>query len=207
MYTRMENKSAKSQIRQDTCDNEMMHPIGWQWEQWQSSRAPVWGPAPNWAWLRSASGPLCVRCAGACLIGCRQPETGSGVQVGLLWLVEPGPKSLLVWKTCFHWLPLPGSAGEWVSKRVALWQLVQLGLCEEIFEGILLTCGRSKTYFLYYSPSSVAWGVETSKINRKHDNVLWFHINQPTKKNLTIRFMSLAKDTGVGEPQFHCAAE
>lgn len=66
MGTRVENKSAKSQIRQDTCDNEMMHPIGWQWEQWRSSRAPVWGlrtqkKKKNQAWPRvdhRASGVL-----------------------------------------------------------------------------------------------------------------------------------------------------
>lgn len=153
--------------------------------EWTTVRQVCWSMSD---WLSSARNR--VRCA-----------SGSPV-IGWAW-----PKSLLVWKTCFHWLPLPGSAGEWVSKRMALWQLVQLGLCEEIFEGILLTCGRSKTYFLYYSPFNVAWGVETSKTNKKHDNVLWFHINQPTKKNLNICFMSLAKDTGVGEPQFHCAAE
>lgn len=77
-----------------------MHPIGWQWEQWRGSRAPVWGlrtPPPNSKKNpRMASGPpggpACVRCAGERLIGCRQPETGSGVRTGLLLLVEPAPK-------------------------------------------------------------------------------------------------------------------
>lgn len=43
------------------------------------------------------------------------------------------PKKLRVGKSCFHWLPPPHSAGEWVSKRMALRQLVQLGVCEETY--------------------------------------------------------------------------
>lgn len=83
--------------------------------EWTTVRQVCWNASD---WLSPVRNR--VRCAsGPPLIGWACPKK------------RKEKKNRLGRKMCFHWLPLPGSAGEWVSKRMALWQLVQLGLCEE----------------------------------------------------------------------------
>ncbi len=92
-HTDTKDKMQTPIICQTTCDNETMHLIGRRSEWWPGSTAPVWGSAPARACRLPANGPQCIRCAGASVIGCPRPETGSGALACLPWLVEPDPKS------------------------------------------------------------------------------------------------------------------
>lgn len=81
--------------------------------KWTTVRQVCWSASD---WLSPARNK--VRCASG-------PPA-----IGWACLQKKRKKNRLVRKTIFNWLPLPGSAGEWVSKRMALWQLVRLGPCE-----------------------------------------------------------------------------
>lgn len=174
------------------------------------------GPAPAWACRLPASRPQCIRCAGASVIGCARPETGSGALASLLWLVEADPKKLPGGKGLFSlaatdsfcwwmgvWVDGTGTTG---STGNVWWNIAT------IWEYFLYISMPSYTKNLSIT-HSLTWAEELFEITHTKksnctptiDNLLSFHINQPTKRNLNVLFMLPAKETGVDEPQSHCA--